>query len=211
MNRTQTYQQIERLYDNRSSLGSDLQRKNDLYQLFMLFAVSLPYSKRSSSSKSPIHYYASAMQYAEDVLSHTDGETQIQNTMLLLVFAHQHATGSEYQHFSFVTLSLSFLLLTLALHPVGSRWKLARQAMRICVQLGYHKAPSKPLDPVIEQRRRRLFWCCYVQERFAACGLGRPIAITDSDITVTVSMLKNRPCITIRQLIDTDARLCPSR
>lgn len=41
------------------------------------------------------------MQYAEEVLSHTDGETQIQNTMLLLVFAHQHATGSEYQNFSF--------------------------------------------------------------------------------------------------------------
>lgn len=112
MNRSQTYQQIERLYDNRSFLGSDLQRKNDLYQLFMLFAVSLPYSKRSSS-KSPIHYYASAMQYAEEVLSHTDGETQIQNTMLLLVFAHQHATGSEYQNFLFVTLSLFFLFVFL--------------------------------------------------------------------------------------------------
>ncbi|KAM0454691.1 hypothetical protein ACHAO4_004501 [Trichoderma viride] len=102
------------------------------------------------------------MQYAEEVLSHTDGETQIQNTMLLLVFAHQHATG------------------------IGSRWKLARQAMRICVQLGYHKAPSRPLDPITEQRHRRLFWCCYVQERFAACGLGRPLAITDSDITVAM-------------------------
>ncbi|KAM0255493.1 hypothetical protein ACHAQJ_005722 [Trichoderma viride] len=100
------------------------------------------------------------MQYAEEVLSQTDGETQIQNTLLLLVFAHQHATG------------------------IASKWKLARQAMRICIQLGYHKAPSKPLDPVTEQRRRRLFWCCYVQERFAACGLGRPIAIADSDITV---------------------------
>lgn len=100
MNKSQTYQQIERLYDNRSSSGSDLQRKNDLYQLFMIFAVSLPYSKRISSSKSPIHYYASAMQYAEEVLSHTDGDTQIQNTMLLLVFAHQHATGSKYQTFN---------------------------------------------------------------------------------------------------------------
>ncbi|PNP58035.1 hypothetical protein THARTR1_02193 [Trichoderma harzianum] len=100
------------------------------------------------------------MQYAEEVLSLTDGETQIQNTLLLLVFAHQHATG------------------------IGSRWKLARQAMRTCIQLGYHRAPSKPLDAVAEQRRRRLFWCCYVQERFAACGLGRPIAIADHDITV---------------------------
>ncbi|KAL7786678.1 fungal-specific transcription factor domain-containing protein [Trichoderma ceciliae] len=160
MNKSQAYEQIERLYDNRSSSSSALERKNDLYQLFMIFAVGLPFSKRRASDKSPIHYYASAMQYAEEVLSHTDGETQIQNTLLLLVFAHQHATG------------------------IGSKWKLARQAMRICIQLGYHKAPSKPLDPVTEQRRRRLFWCCYVQERFAACGLGRPIAIADSDITV---------------------------
>lgn len=79
--------------------------------------------------------------------------------------------------------------------------------MRICVQLGYHKARSKPLDPVTEQRRRRLFWCCYVQERFAACGLGRPIAIADSDITVAVSALRSGLYINIRQLIDTDARL----
>ncbi|EHK16518.1 uncharacterized protein TRIVIDRAFT_65719 [Trichoderma virens Gv29-8] len=160
MSKSQAYEQIERLYDNRSSSGSPLERKNDLYQLFMIFAVGSPYSRRPSSSKSPIHYYASAMQYAEEVLSLTDGETQIQNTLLLLVFAHQHATG------------------------IGSRWKLARQAMRTCIQLGYHRAPSKPLDAVTEQRRRRLFWCCYVQERFAACGLGRPIAIADCDITV---------------------------
>lgn len=62
--------------------------------------------------------------------------------------------------------------------------------MRICIQLGYHKAPSKPLDAVTEQWRRRLFWCCYVQERFAACGLGRPIAIADADITVDVCVLR---------------------
>ncbi|KAM6487917.1 fungal-specific transcription factor domain-containing protein [Trichoderma sp. SZMC 28011] len=160
MSKSRAYEQIERLYDNRSASSSPLERKNDLYQLFMIFAVGLPFSRRPSSSKSPIHYYASAMQYAEEVLSLTDGETQIQNTLLLLVFAHQHATG------------------------IGSRWKLARQAMRTCIQLGYHRAPSKPLDAVTEQRRRRLFWCCYVQERFAACGLGRPIAIADHDITV---------------------------
>jgi hypothetical protein len=107
MDKTQTYQQIERLYDNRSSSGSDLQRKNDIYQLFMLIAVGLPYSKRLSTNKSPIHYYASAMQYAEEVLSHTDGETQMRNTLLLLVFAHQHATGSEYLK-NFLSVGYSF-------------------------------------------------------------------------------------------------------
>ncbi|KAJ3460669.1 hypothetical protein MRS44_011536 [Fusarium solani] len=56
--------------------------------------------------------------------------------------------------------------------------------MRICIQLGYHKKPVQPLNPVIEQIQRRLFWCCYVQERFSACNLGRPIVISDSEITV---------------------------
>jgi hypothetical protein len=95
MNKSQAYEQIERLYDNRSSSSSLLERKNDLYQLFMIFAVGFPYSKRRPLNKSPIHYYASAIQYAEEVLSQTDGETQIQNTLLLLVFAHQHASGSK--------------------------------------------------------------------------------------------------------------------
>lgn len=95
MSKSRAYEQIERLYDKRSSPSSPLERKNDLYQLFMIFAVGSPYSRRPLSSKSPIHYYASAMQYAEEVLSLTDGDTQIQNTLLLLVFAHQHATGSE--------------------------------------------------------------------------------------------------------------------
>lgn len=58
--------------------------------------------------------------------------------------------------------------------------------MRICIQLGYYKKPVQPLDPVIEQIQRRLFWCCYVQERFSACNLGRPIVISDSEITVQV-------------------------
>lgn len=69
---------------------------------------------------------------------------------------------------------------------VGSKWKLARQAMRICIQLGYHKKPVQALDPVTEQVQRRLFWCCYVQERFSACNLGRPIIISDSEITAQV-------------------------
>lgn len=58
--------------------------------------------------------------------------------------------------------------------------------MRICIQLGYHKKPVQSLDPVTEQVQRRLFWCCYVQERFAACNLGRPIMVSDSEITVEV-------------------------
>ncbi|KAK5987468.1 Pyrimidine pathway regulatory 1-like protein [Cladobotryum mycophilum] len=157
--RRQVYEQIERLYDHRSTTSSSLERRNDMFQLFMILAIGAPFAKRKRPEMAPIRYYASAMRYA-DVLSETTGDIQIQNTLFLLVFAHQHAIG------------------------IGSRWKLARQAMRICLQLGYHKASTRPLDPIAEQMRRRLFWCCYVQERYAARGLGRPMVIAESDITI---------------------------
>ncbi|KOS20598.1 putative transcriptional regulatory protein [Escovopsis weberi] len=159
--RRQVFEQIERLYDPRSCQAdrSSLERQNDMFQLFMILAVGAPFSKRRLQDMAPIRFYASAMRYA-DVLSETSGDVQIQNTLFLLTFAQQHATG------------------------IGSKWKLARQAMRTCLQLGYHKASTRPIDPVAEQMRRRLFWCCYVQERYAARGLGRPMVVAESDITI---------------------------
>lgn len=66
--------------------------------------------------------------------------------------------------------------------------------MRICVRQGYHRKPAHPeASLIMEEERRRLFWCCYVQERFAACHLGRPVAIAEREITVEVSPLINAP------------------
>ncbi|KAI8665095.1 Zn(2)-C6 fungal-type domain-containing protein [Fusarium sp. Ph1] len=159
MRRKEVYQQIERLYDNRAVGTSRIQRRNDMFQLFMILAVATSLVRQTQPSVSPFAYYSSAIQYA-DILSEPPCGAQIQNTMLLLVFSHLNDIS------------------------IGSKWKLARQAMRICIQLGYHKKPVQPLDPVTEQVQRRLFWCCYVQERFSACNLGRPIMISDSEITV---------------------------
>ncbi|RSL70874.1 hypothetical protein CEP53_001777 [Fusarium sp. AF-6] len=131
-----------------------------MFQLFMILAVATSLVQQTQPSVSPFAYYSSAIQYV-DILSEPPGDAQIQNTMLLLVFSHLNDI-------------------------IGSKWKLARQAMRICIQFGYHKKPVRSLDSVTEQIQRRLFWCCYVQERFSACNLGRPIMISDSEITVQV-------------------------
>ncbi|RTE82804.1 hypothetical protein BHE90_002746 [Fusarium euwallaceae] len=161
MRRKEVYQQIERLYDNRAVGTSRIQRRNDMFQLFMILAVATSLVRQTQPSVSPFAYYSSAIQYV-NILSEPPGDAQIQNTMLLLVFSHLNDIS------------------------IGSKWKLARQAMRICIQLGYHKKPVQQLDYVTEQIQRRLFWCCYVQERFSACNLGRPIMISDSEITVGV-------------------------
>lgn len=39
---------------------------------------------------------------------------------------------------------------------VDSKWYLARQSMRICVQNGFHKRAIAP-NPEVEQLRRRVF------------------------------------------------------
>ncbi|KAH8809453.1 fungal-specific transcription factor domain-containing protein [Xylogone sp. PMI_703] len=159
LRRSRVYEQILQLF----SEGTQISRKeerNNMYQIFMVFAIGAIFlRKRPPSQETPINYYSTAMQYS-DTLYDCSPDVQIQNTLLLIVFAHQHDIG------------------------IGSKWKLSRQAMRICVQCGYHRAPVAPQEPVTEQMQRRLFWCSYVQERFSSCNLGRPVAIADTDITV---------------------------
>lgn len=50
----------------------------------------------SLSDTSPIDYYATAMEYS-DALYGAPIDAQIQNALLLLVFAHQHDVGSKSQ------------------------------------------------------------------------------------------------------------------
>lgn len=40
MRRKEVYQQIKRLYDNRAAGISRIQRRNDMFQLFMILAVA---------------------------------------------------------------------------------------------------------------------------------------------------------------------------
>ncbi len=66
-----------------------------MFQLFMIFAVATSLARRDSPRSAPIAYYATAMEYA-DVFSQPPSDSQIQNTLLLLVFAHQHDIGSRF-------------------------------------------------------------------------------------------------------------------
>jgi hypothetical protein len=71
---------------------------------------------------------------------------------------------------------------------VGNKWDFARLAMQICVEKGYHKHVKFPIDRMTEQMRRRMFWCSYVSERHSCSFLGRPVMLSDNDITVEVGI-----------------------
>jgi hypothetical protein len=71
-------------------------------------------------------------------------------------------------------------------HINTSIWEIARICIRTCVELELHINPRKPLSALVEQHRRRIFWECYILDRHSSPTLGRPFAITDSDITVAL-------------------------
>jgi len=61
--------------------------------------------------------------------------------------------------------------------------------MRQCIELGYHAPPRRTLQAIEEQKQRRIFWECYILERYSSGILGRPFAIADEDISCELPIL----------------------
>jgi hypothetical protein len=59
--------------------------------------------------------------------------------------------------------------------------------MRLCLELGLHRPkPYQAHQTRSEQQRRKLFWSVYVFERKSALVLGRPFAVSDKDIVISL-------------------------
>jgi hypothetical protein len=59
--------------------------------------------------------------------------------------------------------------------------------MRLCLELGLHRPkPFQTHQTRSEQQRRKLFWSVYVFERKSALVLGRPFAVSDKDIVISL-------------------------
>lgn len=54
----------------------------------------------------------------------------------------------------------------------------------MCIEQGLHRKSSAKIDCIQEQLQRRVFWHCYVIDRYSSTTLGRPFAIADHEITV---------------------------
>ncbi|KAL1835136.1 hypothetical protein VTK73DRAFT_6181 [Phialemonium thermophilum] len=64
-------------------------------------------------------------------------------------------------------------------------WWMIGTTMRHCLDCGLHRK-SANASPLVDQRRKRIFWTAYMLERSVARTVGRPYAVADRDIDVDV-------------------------
>lgn len=68
-----------------------------------------------------------------------------------------------------------------------SIWEIIRLCMRLCIEQGLHKPPISTATTSLlqEQLQRRVFWECYMIDRYSSVTLNRPCAIPERDIQVS--------------------------
>lgn len=136
----------------------------DLFRLFMLFAISGVTRYRAGLSKEhPFGYYLAALTHIGSIplIGCPDS---IQNSLLIGRFGMYHHIGQ-------------------------SLWDISHFCMRQCIELGYYAPPQRALPAIEEQKQRRIFWECYILDRYSSGILGRPFAIADEDISVELPIL----------------------
>lgn len=132
----------------------------------MIFAISAVTRYRANlTAYHPYGYYQCALRWIDKVplLGSADA---IQNLLLVARFGMYYHVGI-------------------------SIWDVAQCSMRQCIELGYHASPATLLGPVEEQKRRRVFWECYIIDRYSSAVLGRPFAIADSEVSVSLPVAAN--------------------
>lgn len=146
--------------DERAPAGA-VPNAQDRFRLLMVFAISATTRYRAGlCAQHPYGYYLAAETWLGSVPLIKDIEA-IQNLLLIARFGMYHQIGC-------------------------SLWEISQVCMRQCIELRLHEQPSKPLDPLREQHLRRIFWECYVLDRYSSGILGRPFAIAEENITVSL-------------------------
>lgn len=56
----------------------------------------------------------------------------------------------------------------------------------MCIEQGLHQPPGRQLPLLEEQLQRRVFWECYMIDRYSSSTLDRPFAIADQDIATAL-------------------------
>ncbi|KAL4898362.1 Zn(II)2Cys6 transcription factor [Aspergillus ambiguus] len=134
-----------------------------LFRAFMIIAIgSVPLYRTGKHHFHPYGYYLTAMRYLEaDFLS--KGLDSIQDLLLVSRFGIYYHIGT-------------------------SIWELIQLCTRMCIEQDLHRpgisARSRGITLLNEQQRRRVFWQCYMMDRYTSVMLDRPPAISDKDILV---------------------------
>ncbi|KAF5640181.1 positive regulator of purine utilization [Fusarium sp. NRRL 25303] len=128
-----------------------------LYFLNMVYAIGA--LLKPSLGYSAEQLYVSAMLYIDDIICNDNLEC-IQAILCSAAYSLRSEKGT-------------------------SHWKLGGQALRQCVNLGYHRNQKRlrsTLDPLQRELQKRAFWSAYVMECSAAVMLGRPLSLHYQEI-----------------------------
>jgi hypothetical protein len=156
---------FDRVYD-----PGTVSSEQDHFRLLMVFAISATTRYRAGiSNEHPYGYFMTAESYLGSIPLIKDIDA-IQNLLLVARFGMYHHIGT-------------------------SLWEISQLCMRQCIEWQLQLRPTQILDPMTEQHRRRIFWECYVLDRYSSGILGRPFAITESDIEVPLPFEANDDCL----------------
>ncbi|CEL11578.1 hypothetical protein ASPCAL14679 [Aspergillus calidoustus] len=159
--------EIENVYQRVFLPGAASQpASHDLFRAFMILAIgSIHGFRRGTHEHHPYGYFLSAMHhFTAPILSR--GLESIQNLLLIGRFGIYHHIGT-------------------------SIWEITQLCMRLCVEQGLHQPPTTRTSLLHEQLQRRVFWECYVIDRYSSITLDRPLAIADRDIRVLLPVNAN--------------------
>lgn len=95
-------------------------------------------------------------------------------------------------------------------HHIGtSLWEISQLCMRQCIEWSLHTKALNVSDLLTEQHHRRIFWECYVCDRFSSGILGRPFAILESEISVPLPVDSNDEAISASNATSLDQIVAP--
>ncbi|RAH68084.1 fungal specific transcription factor domain-containing protein [Aspergillus aculeatinus CBS 121060] len=148
---------------SRPNLPPPLQRLTD-FRVFMILAIgAVPLYRSGRHTSHPYGYFLAAMDHLDfNVLS--KGLDSIQDLLLVVRFGIYHHIGRT------------------------SIWELTTLCMRMCIEQNLHRPPrAKPgsrSSLLHQQMQRRVFWKCYMIDRYSSITLDRPFAIAEKDIQI---------------------------
>ncbi|KAI1761671.1 fungal-specific transcription factor domain-containing protein [Hypoxylon sp. FL1150] len=138
---------------------NDVPTSHDIFRCFMVLAIgAVNVYRNNQHSQHPFGYYLAAMKnFDPDFLA--NGVEAIQDLLLICRFGIYHHIGT-------------------------SIWEIVHLCVRMCAEQELHRLPRRPIDLLQEQLNRRVFWECYMLDRYSSSILDRPFAISDSDIEI---------------------------
>ncbi|PYH67803.1 Zn(II)2Cys6 transcription factor, partial [Aspergillus vadensis CBS 113365] len=152
----------ESLEDQHARASGGRSTEHQLFRAFMILAIgAIPLYRAGKHQYHPYGYFLSALKHLEEGFL-LKGLESIQDLLLVSRFGIYYHIGT-------------------------SIWELIQLSTRMCIEQGLHRCRTRKTPDghlLEEQLRRRVFWQCYMMDRYTSVMLDRPPAVADKDIQV---------------------------